>query len=68
MDKRTYSVKGMMCPHCQANVQKGLESLEGVEAVTVNLDKALAEVAGDVAPGIVIAKIEALGYEATEIN
>ena len=68
MDKRTYSIKGMMCPHCQANVQKGLESLEGVEAVTVNLDKALAEVAGDVAPATVIAKIEALGYEATEIN
>lgn len=64
MDKRTYNVKGMMCPHCQANVQKGLESLEGVEAVTVNLDKACAEVAGDVAPDVVIAKIEALGYEA----
>lgn len=64
MDKRIYTIKGMMCPHCQANVQKGLESLEGVEAVTVNLDKACAEVAGDVAPDVVIAKIEALGYEA----
>ncbi len=64
MDKRTYNVKGMMCPHCQANVQKGLESLDGVEAVTVNLDRAYAEVAGDVAPEVVIAKIEALGYEA----
>ncbi len=64
MDKRTYKIKGMMCPHCQANVQKGLESLEGAEAVTVNLDKAQAEVAGDVAPATVIAKIEALGYEA----
>lgn len=64
MDKRTYTIKGMMCPHCQANVQKGLESLEGVEAVTVNLDKGCAEVAGDVTPDAVIAKVTALGYEA----
>lgn len=64
MDKRTYTIKGMMCPHCQANVQKGLESLEGVEAVIVNLDKGNAEVAGSVAPEAVIAKITALGYEA----
>lgn len=64
--KTVYKVEGMMCPHCQANVKNGLESLTGVEEVVVDLGKATAEVAGDVAPEEVIAKIRALGYEATQ--
>ncbi len=62
--KTVYKVKGMMCPHCQANVQKGLESLAGVEEVVVDLGNSTAEVAGDIAPDDVVAKIRALGYEA----
>lgn len=63
--KRVYNVHGMMCAHCQANVQKGIESIEGVELVVVSLDNKTAEVAGNVAPDIVIARIRSLGYEAT---
>lgn len=62
--KTVYKVKGMMCPHCQANVQKGLESLAGVDEVVVDLGKSTAEVAGEIAPEDVMAKIRALGYEA----
>ena len=30
-------VTGMMCPHCQAHVQKALEAVAGVTAVEVDL-------------------------------
>ena len=60
---KTYKIKGMMCPHCQASVKKGLESLEGVASVDVNLSEGTAIVHGNVAPDMVIAKIESLGYD-----
>lgn len=59
----TYKIKGMMCPHCQATVKNGLENLEGATAVDVNLSDGTATVFGNVAPEVVIAKIESLGYD-----
>lgn len=35
--KKTYRVEGMSCKHCQARVEKALESLDGVVA-QVNLE------------------------------
>ena len=29
--EKTMKIEGMMCPHCEARVQKALEALEGVE-------------------------------------
>ncbi len=60
---REYKIKGMMCPHCQANVQNNLSAIEGVEKVSVDLAKGIAYVEGDVAPEVIIAKINQLGYE-----
>lgn len=36
--KRVLKVDGMMCPHCQANVKKTLESIEGIAEVEVSLE------------------------------
>lgn len=63
---RTYKIKGMMCPHCQANVQKGISALEGVKSVDVNLSEGTATVIGDADAAAVIAKIESLGYDYVE--
>lgn len=60
---KEYKIKGMMCAHCQANVQKGLASLEGVTRVEVDLAKGIAYVDGDVPAEVVADKIRALGYE-----
>jgi len=60
---REYKVKGMMCVHCQANVEKGLASLPGVEKVTVDLAKGTALVEGNVTDQAVIDKINELGYQ-----
>ena len=60
---KEYKIKGMMCAHCQANVEKNLAAIEGVEKVTVDLASGIAYIEGDVKPEVIIAKIEQLGYE-----
>lgn len=60
---KEFKVKGMMCPHCQANVEKGLAALPGVEKVTVDLAKGTALVEGSVPDQMIIDCIEDLGYQ-----
>ena len=60
---KEYRIKGMMCVHCQTNVQKGLSMLEGVTRVEVDLAKGIAYVDGEVPADVVVAKIRELGYE-----
>ena len=60
---KEYKVKGMMCVHCKANVEKGLAALPGVEKVTVDLAKGTALVEGSVPDQLVIDCIEDLGYQ-----
>ena len=60
---KEFKVKGMMCPHCQANVEKGLAALPGVEKVTVDLAMGTALVEGSVPDQMIIDCIENLGYE-----
>ena len=60
---KEYKIKGMMCAHCQANVEKNLAAIEGVKSVKVDLKSGVAYVEGDVAREVIIAKIEQLGYE-----
>ena len=63
---KTFKVKGMMCVHCQANVEKGVASLPGVQQVKVDLAQGLVYVEGDVAPQTVTDKITELGYQVVE--
>jgi len=42
--KHTYHITGMSCGGCQNHVQKVLEQVEGVEAVSVDLEAAKAEI------------------------
>ena len=60
---KEFKVKGMMCAHCKANVEKGLSALPGVEKVTVDLAKGTALVEGSVPDQIIIDCIEDLGYQ-----
>ena len=60
---KEFKVKGMMCAHCKANVEKGLAALPGVEKVTVDLAKGTALVEGSVPDQIIIDCIEDLGYQ-----
>lgn len=61
--EKAYKVKGMMCNHCKANVERNLAKLEGVESVRVDLAEGVVYVTGSVEPQTVIDLINELGYE-----
>lgn len=44
---RIYTVKGMNCNHCRANVEKAIRSVAGVEQVEVDLSSGTATVTGE---------------------
>ena len=59
------TVEGMMCKNCVAHVQKALEGVKGVSAVSVDLDSKTATVvaAANVTTATLIAAVAAAGYE-----
>ncbi len=58
----TYSIEGMTCNHCVANVDKNLKNIEGAEEVSVDLQKGEASIKGDVQESKVKDVIESIGY------
>lgn len=60
---QVFKIDGMACPHCVAKVKAGLESLEGVKSVDVNLSEGTATVAGSCPSATITSKIESLGYD-----
>lgn len=58
-----YSIQGMHCSHCSANVERAIRSVEGVEEVNVSLDKKSATVKGVFDKEVVRQAIESIGYE-----
>lgn len=63
-ETRTYTVKGMTCNHCRANVEKVIRSVPGVERVTVDLQSGVATVVGDALDDEEVRKaVESIGYE-----
>lgn len=58
-----YSIQGMHCSHCSANVERAIRSVEGVEEVNVSLDKKSATMKGVFDKEVVRQAIESIGYE-----
>ena len=65
---KTIKIEGMMCPHCQAHVEKALNALEGVTAV-VDLEAGTAAVTltGAVSDEALRQAVTDAGYEVTSI-
>ena len=63
--KKEYRIEGMMCSHCTGTVQKALEAVEGVKAVTMSLEQknATVELASDVADEVLTKAVVDAGYE-----
>lgn len=59
-----YSVSGMNCNHCKANVERAIRSVEGVEDVEVSLAAATASVTGRHDSEALIRQVKSFGYEA----
>ena len=67
---KVISIEGMMCNHCTGTVQKALEAVEGVKAVTMSLEQknAAVELASDVADDVLAKAVVDAGYEVKEIT
>ncbi|MGI5820076.1 MAG: heavy metal translocating P-type ATPase [Armatimonadota bacterium] len=64
-------IRGMHCAACVRAIEQGLEALEGVTTVSVNLAEQTAEVVLDptaVSHEEIIARVAKLGYEATRAD
>ena len=62
-ETHTYTVQGMNCNHCKANVEKAIRSVSGVETVTVDLPSGTVTVVGDdVSDDDVRNAVESIGY------
>lgn len=63
---KTFNVKGMMCPHCEAAVKKALEAVDGVESAAASHEANTATVtlSHDVDDSVLIHAIVDAGYEA----
>jgi copper chaperone len=60
-----YTVPGMSCAHCEAAVAEELGAVEGVEAVSVDLETKRVVVTGEGLSDLALrAAIEEAGYEA----
>ncbi len=62
-------IKGMSCGHCVKHATNALQEVEGVISVKVDLEKAnaIVEVSEQVSDAALIAAIDEVGYEVTEI-
>ncbi|WP_436909824.1 CopZ family metallochaperone [Halosimplex marinum] len=61
----TLTVEGMTCEHCEQSVEEALESVDGVEVISVDRDAERATVEGDADPDALVAAVEDAGYEAS---
>ncbi|MEG1906204.1 MAG: heavy metal translocating P-type ATPase [Gordonibacter sp.] len=68
--EKTLQVEGMMCQHCVARVKKALESMEGVEEATVDLDAktVTATLSHEVADEALRDAVVEAGYEVTGVK
>lgn len=59
------TVKGMMCPHCEAHVKEALEKIEGIDVAVANHSENLVTLttSKDVAEADIKSAVEAAGYE-----
>ncbi len=70
MITKTMIIDGMSCGHCTARVQKALEAVEGVAAVTMSLEEksAVIELSGEPADDTLRDAVTQAGYEVVEIR
>lgn len=63
---KCFKIKGMTCSHCKANVEKAVTAVEGVTAVTIDLQSGMADVQGDFESQKIIDAVTAAGYQCSE--
>ena len=67
MNTKTITIKGMMCAHCVAHVEKALTALEG-ETAKVDLASGTAVVTGPASDEALTKAVTDAGYEVVDIK
>ena len=67
MNAKTITIKGMMCAHCVAHVEKALTALEG-ETAKVDLASGTAVVTGPASDEALTKAVTDAGYEVVDIK
>lgn len=67
---KVMTIEGMMCGHCTGRVQKALEAVAGVSAVTMSLEDktATVELGEEVGDEVLTAAVTDAGYEVKEVK
>ena len=67
---KVMTIEGMMCGHCTGRVQKALEAVAGVSAVTMSLEEktATVELSGEVSDEALTAAVAQAGYEVKAVS
>ncbi|MCR5302629.1 MAG: heavy metal translocating P-type ATPase [Lachnospiraceae bacterium] len=70
MMKKTVKIEGMMCAHCEANVKKALEALDGIKEAVVSHEnnEAVIELEKDVEDDVIKKAIEDKDYRFISIS
>ena len=59
----TYTIKGMTCNHCKKNVEKAINTVNGVTSVSVDLQSGIATVSGnDINDEAIKEAVESIGF------
>lgn len=67
--KKIIDIKGMTCGHCQARVEKALNSIDGVEAkVDLKKNRAVVQFTKDIEDRILHDAVTEAGYEVVSIT
>jgi copper chaperone len=66
MAEISLTVEGMSCKHCVMNVQKALDSIEGVRSSTVSVGSVTVDVADPAQKDIVVKAIRDAGYKVVD--
>ena len=68
--KKTITIEGMMCGHCEATVKKALEATDGVISAEVSHDKgtAVIELENDVSDDVLTKAVEEKDFKVIEIK
>ena len=68
--KKTIYIDGMMCPHCQAHVEKALGAREDIAAVEVSLQekKAVVTLTQEVSAEALMATVKDAGYTPVRVE
>ena len=68
--KKTMTIEGMMCPHCEATVKKALEALDGVSEAVVSheANTAIVDLAVDVDNAVLTKAVEDKDYKVLSVE